>query len=60
MKKDGTLTKQEERTVLRAMEIINDWVSLHVDDENPPYGFGAIASAAHALDYDAWCMFYKN
>lgn len=60
MKKDGTLTQKEECTVLRAIEIINDWVSLHADDEKPPYGFGAIASAAHELDYAAWSMFYKN
>ena len=60
MKKDGTLTKQEERTVTKAMEIINNWVRQHIEDEKPPYGLGAIASAAHELDYAAWSMFYKN
>lgn len=57
MRKDGRLTKREERTVVKAVEIISEWVSAHMYDERPPYGWDSIAANVHQLEGDMWTMF---
>ena len=57
MRRNGRLTKAEERTVTRALEIIDEWVIVHLGDADRPYAWSSIAASASQLEQDAWCMF---
>lgn len=56
MRRDGSLTRDEARTVERALEIVGGWVEAHLRDGERPYGWSEIAQAHDALSRDAWCM----
>lgn len=57
MKRNGRLTKAEERTVTRALEIIDEWVIGHLGDAGKPYAWSSIAVSVNQLEQDVWCMF---
>lgn len=60
MKRNGKLAKREERTVLRAIGIIDEWVRAHLHDERQPYAWDSIASCVHQLRADARIMFDED
>lgn len=56
MKKDGKLTKAEERKVADAMEITRQWLEAHMEDEPKPYGFWDFYKAHREFCDGFWMM----
>jgi hypothetical protein len=49
MKRDGQLTAREAQTVCRALGILQDWLTLHQNDEHTKYGFWDLYSSHREL-----------
>ncbi len=56
MKKNGKLTKAEERKVADAMEITRQWLEAHMQDEPKPYGFWDLYKAHREFCDGSWIM----
>ena len=60
MSNDRRLTREEQRTVESALEIIDGWIRAHVNDQQRPYGYADVAAAHKELCDGAWTMFGKE
>ena len=56
MKKNGKLTKTEEKTIWRAFDTIDAWIDAHMEDKNLPPNFWDIYNANRELKNSAWAM----
>jgi len=56
MKKNGRITKQEERAVHRALDIIDAWTEAHFADDELPHGYWDIYNASRDIRDNAWAM----
>lgn len=56
MKKNGKLTKAEEKAVYHAFDIIDAWVDAHMEDKALPPNFWDIYNANRELKNCAWAM----
>ena len=57
MKKNGQLTKEEERTVCKALGILQEWLTAHQNDEHMKHGFWDLYSSHRELSNLVWVTF---
>jgi len=56
MKRNGRITKPEERAVHRALDVIDAWAEAHMADDEPPYCLWEIYNASRNIRDNAWAM----
>lgn len=56
MKKNGRITKAEERAVHRALDIIDAWADAHMGDKELPPNFWDLYNASRDIRNYAWSM----
>ena len=57
MRKDGQLTKGEERTVCKGLGILAEWLTAHQNDENMPYNYWDLYNSHRELSNLVWVTF---